>query len=349
MVRTEVRSLESGELAAWDELVAGSLQGTVFHTSDWLQKTASSLNRALVILGCYEDETLIGGCPLLLSNPYKLLRIASSAALLAPYGGMVIAGVESTKRREKELHADRVIASIRDHIVRKRFDHVDLVNSPGLGDIRGFTRNGWSARVYYTYMLPINGDVFEHISKNARRSIRKAQKLGITATEHFDPGTYWELTKKTFAKQNTQPPFSRKHLMSMLDAIREKNLGEMWVARTPSGEVAAAEVIVCDQKTAHRWSAASSEEHLNTGAASLLLGEVITHFAERNYPSVNLMGGNMARLSAFLSTFNPDLVPYYGVELSGPRYNIINGLNNRMKGVASCITSKAGTGSPQRR
>nr|WP_292365250.1 GNAT family N-acetyltransferase [Methanoculleus sp. UBA208] len=185
-------------------------------------------------------------------------------------------------------------------------------------DVRGFTRNGWDAKVYYTYMLPTDRDVSEHISKNARRSIRKAQKLGVTATEHFDAETYWELTKNTFAKQNSQPPFSKKHLMNMLDAIREKNLGEMWVAKTPSGEVAAAEVIVCDSKTAHRWSAASAEEHLNTGAASLLLSEVVTHFAERHYPSVNLMAGNMARLSAFIATFNPDLVPYYGVERSGP-------------------------------
>ncbi|WP_292365252.1 hypothetical protein [Methanoculleus sp. UBA208] len=132
MVRIEVKALEADEFPVWDELVAGSDQGTIFHTSDWAVRTASSLNRTPVVLGCYEDDALIGGCPLLLSNPYKLLRIASSAALLAPYGGIVIAGIESTKQRERELHADRVIASICNHIVRQRFDHVDLVNSPGL-------------------------------------------------------------------------------------------------------------------------------------------------------------------------------------------------------------------------
>jgi hypothetical protein len=348
MARTEVRALESGELTAWDELVAGSPQGTVFHTSDWLQQTASSLNRTLVILGCYEDETLIGGCPLLLSNPYRLLKIASSAALLAPYGGVVIAGVESTNQRKKESHADKVVESVRNHIVRERFDYVDLVNSPGFTDIRDFTRDGWDAKVYYTYMLPADGDLFNRITKNARNSIRKAQRQGITATEHFDAEVYWALTVNTFERQHSQPPFSKKHLLSLLETIREKNLGEMWVAMTPSGEIIAAEVMVCDQKTAHRWSAASSEEHLSTGATSLLLSEIITHFAGRSCSSVNLMGGNMARLSAFVSSFNPDLVPYYGVELSGPRYNIINGLNNRVKDVASRITPKAGTGPPLR-
>ena len=292
MTQTEVKTLESNEFVAWDELVASSAQGTAFHTSDWLVRTASSLSQTLAILGCYKDETLIGGCPLFLSNPYGLLKIASSAALLAPYGGMVMAGIESTKRREQELHTNNIIASIRDHIARKGFDHVNLVNSPGVTDIRSFSWNGWDVKVYYTYMLPIDGDVFSRISRNARRSIRKARELGITATEHFDAEMYWALTENTFKRQNLEPPFSKRHLLSLLDTIREKNLGEMWVAKTSTGEIAAAEVIVCDSKTVHRWSAASSEEHLNTGATSLLLGEIITHFADENCRSINLMAGN---------------------------------------------------------
>ena len=338
MVRTEVRGLSADEFPAWDELVAISPQGTVFHTSDWLIQTAASLNQTLVILGYYEDEALIGGCPLLLSNQYNLLKMAHSATLLTPYGGVVITKIESTKQRERELHADRVITAIHEHILRERFDHVNLVNSPGLGDIRGFIRYGWEAKVYYTYMLPVGRDVFEHISKNARRSIRKAQRLGIVAAEHFDAEGYWALTENSFAKQNSQPPFSRQHLMNMLDIIKEKNLGEMWVARTASGEVAAAEIVVRDAKTVHRWSAASAEEHLNTGAPSLLLSEIAAHYAGRNCSSLNLMAGNRAHLSTFIASFNPDLVPYYGVELCGIRYRVARNLNSIARGMITQTT-----------
>lgn len=338
MVQVDVRVLDGDEFPAWNELLGTSPQGTVFHTSEWLVRTAASLNQTLVILGCYEDEVLIGGCPLLLSNPYNLLRIASSATLLAPYGGVVTAGTESTKQREKELHTARVITAIRDHLLRERFDHVNLVNSPGLGDIREFTRTGWEAKVYYTYILPVNGNVVDLISKNARRSIRKAQKLGVVAAEHFDPGLYWELTENTFAKQNSQPPFSKEHLMNMLDIIREKNLGEMWVARTASDEIAAAEIIVRDAKTVHRWSAASAEEHLNTGAASLLLGEIATHFADQNIKTINLMAGNRAHLSTFIASFNPNLVPYYGVERCGVRYRIMRKMKRIAEGRGSRTT-----------
>lgn len=333
MTEPDVRELGRDEFPEWDALVAGSAQGTVFHTSDWLLNTASSMNQTPMILGCYEDEALIGGCPLLLSNPYKMLNIASSAAILSPYGGIVIADVVTSNRRVRESRTNSVITSISDHVVRKGFDRMNLVNSPGLDDIRVFTRQGWDARVYYTYMLPLNGDVFNYISRDARRNIRKAQKLGITATKHFDVEGYWALTVNTYEKQNLQPPFSKKHLISMLDLIREKNLGEMWVAKTSSGEIAAADIIVSDSRTVHRWSSASAEEHLKTGATLLLLGEIITHLADQNYPSINLMGGNMINLSAFVSGFNPELVPYYGVELSNTRYNIIRGVHNYVKRV----------------
>ena len=341
MVRVEVRTVHADESTAWDRLVAASPQGTVFHTSDWLARTAASLNRTPMILGCYEDGALIGGCPLLLSDQSKLLRTASSAALLAPYGGIVTAGIESTKRRERELHTNNVIASVCNHITRMRFAHVDLINAPGLEDIRWFTQNGWDAKVYYTYMLPTGGDIFSRISKNALRSINKAEKQGITAEKYFDAGAYWMLTVNTFERQNSRPPFTKDHLLGILDIIREKNLGEMWVARTSSGEIAAAEVVVYDSKMAHRWSAASAGEHLSTGAASLLLSQVAADTAERNYPSINLMAGNMTHLSAIIATFNPDLVPYYGVELSGIRYGILRSVTRLMRGMVSRVAPPA--------
>ncbi|RXE55850.1 hypothetical protein ABH15_06415 [Methanoculleus taiwanensis] len=325
-----VRVLEQDEFDQWDTLIAGSEQGTIFHTSDWLQHNAPLPDQSVVILGCYEDGELIGGCPLFLPKPYNLLKIASSTPVLTPYGGMVIANIESTKRRERELHSNKVIAAIREHIVRKRFDHVDLVNSPGLQDIRAFTQNGWDSKVYYTYTLPIGGDVFDCISKNARRSIRKAQKLGVSAARHFDTEMYWDLTVKTFEKHNSHPPFSKEHLVNMLDMIQDRGLGDMWVARTSSGEIAAAEVVLRDSRTVHRWSAASSEDHMYSGAISLLLSEIFDDAKDREYASINLMAGNIAHLSAFIASFNPELVPYYGVEYHGLKYKILRDLKMKL-------------------
>jgi len=328
MAQPGVRVLEESEMPIWDALAAGSVQGTVFHSSDWLLANAALLDQTLVFLGCFEEGELIGGCPLLLSNPYNALKVASSTAISIPYGGMVISGLENSKQRRRELHSTKVTVSILEYIVSEKFDYVNLVNSPGFQDIRPFTREGWSPKVYYTYMLPLEGDILKNTSKDVRQKVRKAQKLGIQSAREFDPGMFWDLMVRTFVKQGKKPPFSKGHLAGLLNLIKEKGIGDMWVARTSAGEVAAAEVFLWDQKMAHGWTAASAEEHLSTGAVSLLLYDIFTDLKDRNHPMINLMSGNTTQLSSFISSFNPLLVPYYGVEFTGLKYSILK----RMKG-----------------
>lgn len=328
MTQLEVRELERAEFPAWDELVAGSAQGMVFHTSDWLVNNALLLDQPLVLLGCYEHEELIGGCPLYLSRPYHVLQVASSKAVSTPYGGILISPIERAKQRAREMHANRVITAILNHIARQRFDYVDLVNSPGLQDIRAFTQQGWNPTVYYTYILPLEDDILKSTSKDVRQNIRKAQRQGIHSGRRFDPGILWDLLVRTFAKQGKEPLLSRKHLEGLLELIKEKGIGEMQVASTPTGEVIAAEVIVWDAKMAHSWLAVASPEHLSTGAASLLCYDDCCSLQERDHGMINLMAGNIPHLSSFISGFNPRLVPYYGADYPRLRYRIVKRLKN---------------------
>jgi hypothetical protein len=326
MARLDVRRLEGDEFHAWDALAAGSAQGTVFHSSDWLVKNASLQDQDLILLGCYDSEELIGGCPLFLSRPYNLLGLAISTAALTPYGGVMMTESERAKQRAREMYADRVITALHEYIFRQGFDYVSLVNSPGLTDIRAFTRRGWSPAIYYTHILRLHDDILKTVSKDVRQNIRKARKQGISSTERFDPGIFWDLTVRTFSKQGKQPPVSERHLTGILAMIREKGIGSMRIASTSSGEIAAAEVILWDEKMAHSWSAVAAPEHLSTGAVSLLCYDIFTSLKERDFRAINLMTGNIPRLSAFTSGFNPGLVPYYGVDYSRFRYRIFKRL-----------------------
>lgn len=330
MLQLEVRELGGDDLCAWDTLVAGSAQGAVFHSSNWLVKNASLQSQDLVPLGCYEGEELIGGCPLYLSRPYNLLGLATSTAALTPYGGVVVTESEGAKQRAREAHANRIITALLEYTARQELDYVNLVNSPGLTDIRAFARRGWNTTIYYTYLLPLEGDILKTVSKDVRQNIRKAQKQDISSTIKFDPSIFWDLTVRTFAKQGKQPPVPERHLTGMLSMIEEKGIGEMRIASTSSGEIAAAEVTVWDAKMAHSWSAAAAPEHLSTGAASLLCYDTFTSLFERDFRAINLMAGNRPHLSAFISGFNPGLVPYYGADYPRLRYRILKWLQERI-------------------
>lgn len=326
MPQLEIRELAGAELYAWDTLVAGSAQGTVFHTSDWLVKNASLQGQDLILLGCYEGGELVGGCPLYLSRLYGHLQVASSTTAMTPYGGVMIAEAEHAKQRRRERHAHRVITALLEYIAKQKFDHVNLINAPDLIDIRPFIWKGWNPVVYYTYILPLHGDILKIVSKDARQNIRKAQKQGISSTRRFDPNVFWDLMVRTFEKKGEQPPISEKHLTGMLAMIKEARAGEMRIASTSSGEIVAAEVTVWDAKMAHSWSAAAAPEYLSTGAPSLLCYDTFTSLKERDFSAINLMAGNLPHLSAFISGFNPRLVPYYGVDQTRFRYRILKRL-----------------------
>ena len=314
MAEIEVREVRSEEYRTWDELVTGSPQGTVFHLSDWAVTCASLSHKRPLLLGYYEDGCLTGGCLLYVTAKSRFISTAASTALMTPYGGCLLPESVSTKVRERESRNRSIVQAISDEVSKLGFASVNITNAPAFQDIRPLTWDGWTSSVYYTYVLPLVEDISSHISKKARNTIRKGQKNDIQVSKCYEPEIYWDLTMSTYEKQDRKPPFTKTFLTDMLDMIIEHKLGEMWIAETPTGEAAAAEVITWDNHMAHRWSAASNFDYKDTGATSLLLFEIFLDLQEKGFEHTNLMAGNTPHLSMFISSFNPELVPYYSVE-----------------------------------
>jgi uncharacterized protein (UPF0297 family) len=324
MANIEVREIKSDEYHVWDKLVTDSPQGTVFHLSDWVTTCAFLTHKQPLLLGYYEDDHLTGGCSLYVTKKPIFRSSAVSTAPMTPYGGYLLSNSVSTKVREKETRNKSTISALSDEISKLGFSSVNIINAPAFQDVRPLTWNNWTCRVYYTYVLHLSEDISSHISKKARNTIKNGQKNGIDVRKCYDPELYWDLTVSTYEKQNRKPPFTKAFLMGMLDMIINKNLGEMWVASTPAGETASAEVVTWDNHMAHRWSAASNFTHRDTGATSLLLFEIFQDLQEKGFNSINLMAGNTPQLSMFVSSFNPELIPYYGVEKNQCGFGISN-------------------------
>ncbi|MDN7023716.1 GNAT family N-acetyltransferase [Methanoculleus sp. FWC-SCC1] len=316
MTKIDVREVQSDEYRAWDRLAVDSQQGTVFHMSDWIRTCASLSRTSALPVGYYEDDILTGGCLLYVRAKFGLLHFADSTARLTPYGGYLLPEPVSTRVREREGLNRSIILGIADEISRMGFIDVNIVNTPAFQDILPLTRNDWASRVYYTYMLPLVADVDSRLSKKVRWAVRKGEKNGIRIGKCYDPEVYWDLSIHTYAKQNRKPPYTKAFLTGMLEMIAENTFGEMWIARMPDGEAIAAEVITWSGRTADRWSAVSNSARGDTGATSLLLYGIFQDLWERGFVSINLMAANTPNLSTFVSSFNPELVPYYGIEKS---------------------------------
>ena len=322
VVDHDVRILTPDDYPLWDELATESPQGTIFHSSTWLRTYASLISKKEILYGYFKDENLAGGCSVFSDKKNHMLSAAESTGRMTPYGGYILSRSESSKVRENERTCATIIRTINNEMV-KRFDTISIINSPGFSDIRPFIWNNWNASVFYAYFFNVEGIIEEKISKKVWWAVRKAQKSGISVKRENEPDLYYQLFQKTFEKHHMPPPVSKNFLNQMIEMILANNMGEMWIARTPTGQPAAAEIVIWDNKCAHRWSAASDPQFKDMGATSLLLFEIFQDLQKKNFTKINLMAANTPSLTKYISSFNPELTPYYGIEIRNFKYKML--------------------------
>jgi hypothetical protein len=321
----QVRKLTQDEYPLWDAIVEKSPQGTIFHSSAWIRKCSELLLKKGILYGFFKNKNLVGGCSIYSNQRLPFLSIATSTEIMIPYGGYIFSPAGSSKVHKNESSRNKIITGINNELI-KTFDYINIRNSPAFIDIRPFIWNGWQSSVHYTYFLNLEGDFAGKISRKIHQTIRKSQKLGITFKKETDLDLCYLLIVKTYEKQHLVPPVSKNFIKQIIDLIISKNIGEMWVARTSTGEPAAAEIIMWDNKRAHRWIAASDAKFKNTGATSLLMFEIFQDLQTRGFREINLMCANEPYLAEFVSKFQPRLIPYYSVERSNSRFKLMENL-----------------------
>lgn len=314
MAKPEARFLTSHEYDLWDQLVDQSDQGSVFHSSKWITTVAHFLDLEYAIIGVFDGSDLKGGCFFYIKELFHTYRRGMTDVELSPYGGIVFSSFKSKKVRSKEITKYQIASLILEKIKELNLLSIRLINSPGLLDIRPFTWQGWNTKVYYSYILSLENDIFSHVSHGVRQSIRKSRNYGMVVKKEYNPEVYWQLTQLTWEKQNMKVPYKKELLFGLMEFLYHENRGEMWIAETPTGEAAAAAFCLTNSHMVQGWNGANNPQFKTTGVNSQLHFEMFSDLQKRGYRQHNLMAGNTPQLARFYSSFNPRLVPFYEVE-----------------------------------
>jgi hypothetical protein len=313
MYTFDVGELTIADFPQWDELVARSSQGTIFHKTGWLEACARSLGKKIKIFGCFQDGTLVGGCSLFPDRKFGILPVAKATCSMTPYGGFVLSSPPGLSVHKHESFSTQIIESLIREMKKEHYFSISILNSPQFLDLRPFTSNGWESRVYYTYYINLENNLETHADSLVKKNIRKAEKSRIIIEPFSDISRYYDLLCGTFARKNLKPPSSKSLITELYSFIKNQNCGEMVVAKTPEGEIACADIVIWDNRQAYVWSAASDARFLNSGSPSLLRFDDLTRMQEKGIPMINMMMGNAQELWQFTSHFNPTLVPHYQI------------------------------------
>lgn len=310
----EARVLERQEYGLWDELVARSPQGTVFHKSDYLQIVSEASSADLNLFGCFKNDELVGGCPLLIKKFCRIFSRAASSGPLTPFGGFILPNLNSAKVRQSEGIQNGILDALCDSITGEKYHLINITNSPDLLDVRPFLWRGWEGHVAYTYYIDLNDNFSNRFSNDIKKNIRKASNSGFHFERFSDGVVHYNLLKKVFNRQNQQTPVDQHFFTSMLELFERKNCGSMWVARDKSGDVIASHIRIWDDKRAYAWSGASDPAFRDSGANQFLFDSVLKELQRNGLHGINIMHGNTQRLSLYAAGYNPTLVPYYKIK-----------------------------------
>jgi len=326
MEKIEVRELAPTEYKEWDLLVEKAQPGTIFHTSQWLEICRDVLFRDLRIYGCFRNDELVGGCPLFVKNLKGILKVGSSTCNMTDYCGPLIKESMVPKKSKKVQETHEIFHALREFLCGQGFDSIHLVFSPGLGDIRPFTWNGWDSKVHYTNHLNLKENVDNNISRKIRRELKSATDAGLKTRIRNNSEIYYGLLSMVYEKQKMEPPVPREFFDRIFNMIREKSVGYMFVSETPNGEAVAAHLNLYGKKCTVTWSSALNPSFSRMGANTLLYYNEFLDLQSRNFEYMNVMAGNVPRFADFIIGFSPEVVPYYSVTLDSKKCSILKTL-----------------------
>ncbi len=315
-----VREIDASEFPSWDRFVDESKNGTIFHCSDWIKVYSDHFGYPFCIIGCYHKNELVGGCSLFL-NKSKIWKRSYSTSELMPYGGIVVGKGKNDSVRGILLWEHEIISAINNFLDLKKFRNIDIVCSPGFTDIRSFTWIGWRNEVHFVYYLESGASVGS-FPKSVRRDIKNAYKRGVQVERRFDPKVHYDLYKKVFNRQNLQPPVKSDFFEKVFAKFSTMDRVVMFIGKTPDDVPISTLIVLADKKMAYLWSGFSDPGFIDYDSFLLLFLESMTMFKNRGYNNIDMMSGNVFRLSKFATRFNPILVPYYRVFKNDTIYTI---------------------------
>ena len=216
------RPVEPYEYDTWDEFVASSPQGSLFHTSSWKRLVDLAYEPArLLLLGCFDSHSLLGGCVAL--DRSRCGQRTAVTPLLAPYVGYLLEVPPGEKLSDQVSRQEDIVSALASWM-NQAFAYQNLINAPHLEDTRALQRSGYSLTPRFTYHINLKlpaEELWQRLDGSVRRQIRKAEKVEFVLCDMLDaPGAY-SLFSGTFSRQGESCPVSRE----LFDAVVGVNAG----------------------------------------------------------------------------------------------------------------------------
>ncbi len=306
----EIRDLEPHEFDTWDEFVANSPQGTLFHTSHYKRLVDTSYGSGcLRLLGAYSEGQLAGGCAFL--DRTRLRQRTAVTPLLTPYTGFLL---DSMTTDQSTWHGE-VLSALGQYLTNS-YQYQSLVNAPGLEDLRPLLNLGYSVSPRYTYELNLQlspEELWLKFDGHVRRHIKKAERLNFEVMGNLDSETAWQIFESTFSRRGQTCPVGREFFQEIVCGQALKDFRQHFCAYN-DGKLVSFISILCYKDRVYYGLASTAADFLQSGVSSYLIWEVLREHSKAEYRVFDFVGANVPSIARFKAAFNPGVRLHFAVE-----------------------------------
>ena len=309
----EVRALEPGEFARWDEFVRQSPQGTLFHTTLWLKAASVPFQ----LLGCFRGDELRGGFALgLLGNRYAGMPHRG----ITPYLGILYPA--SQGKYVTEISNNKEIGIAFAAFLAQTFTKVEIDLSPEVIDTMPFRWQGFTIGLGYTYRLSLTNfeSVLENMDAARRRNIVSAEKAGIKVEAGADLDLILRLREMSFERQELSPLYEEAaHKIERALRSADRCLG--FLARNKENKPVGGVWIVWDEKRAYYLLGGYDHAAKSNNAVALAMWRAIQYTAlNLRLAEFDFEGSVIPPVERFFRKFGGTLTPSYRIRYRRPSF-----------------------------
>lgn len=310
------------DAAGWNDAVARSGPGTVFHHHAFLEVVSEHNGATMYPLVGYKGQELVGVFPVFERTYGGITTVFSPPPNMGlSQLGPVLPGLDRLKARTAEKRTRRFIEGCLDWLDRAVDpNYVHVRTTPWFDDNRPFAWNGFDLTPRYTYVVdlrPGTEAVMESFSADARNNVRTTPD-GAYVIEQVDldgiDGIIDHLDRR-YDEQNVRYSLDRSLVVDLYRQLPEGCV-RPYVC-TVDGEYAGGILVLDDGQTVYRWQGgAKPYRDVDVPVNDLLDWRIMADAIERGRTRYDLVGANTPHLCEYKSKFGADLVTYTSAERS---------------------------------
>jgi len=302
----------------WDDIVNSSLNGTLYHTWNWLKITEKHSDSKLYPLVFFDtrEKKPFGAIPLFFMKKLGMKMVFSPPPGCSIRLGPVLLD-KGYKQHKFELAYLDFQAGIDSFIQQLGSSYTSIITNPGLLDVRPFSWADYEVTPAYTYFInlsPGTEKLWAGLKSNVRSDINSAQKKGVSVEESTSEsaGYFYDSIAQRYSKLRQRFPLNRSYLFAIFEKFKPANIRTFTALYQDQVMTATACTLFKDTVTA--WIGSVSPPVRGLEANKLVYWNIIIWAVKNNFRSFEIEGANIQHLCSYKSIFNPGLRVYFGIK-----------------------------------